>query len=248
MEIFLYYSRNITLYSNLINNQNFQSLYTTLPGIIIERSLNNTVDYNRVFEVTSGIRLHYANYTIVKNNIFSHWTLKCIEQWDCDIITNQFINNTCIDLGYEKIYNPENSKKEDNWILVFTLILTIGITGVISGYSIYYVKVNRIKKKRTKEIYPKKKFSALTYEKNVIEKATNKENVLKAFSKESFLNPDSLYNNLDLTIISKDHLKIIEKFGFDEELKYQFIREMLSYSIDERDDFLKKMIKDLSLE
>ena len=123
-----------------VKGQDFHFLFKTLPAIVIEDTLNNTLNGNNIFYVVIGIRLIRSNYTIVKNTNISVYTNDCYQQWDCNNTTNEFINITCtyIDLNNNGTDEPNNP--EDNSFINLIISLFFGAVSISSGMTIYYFK------------------------------------------------------------------------------------------------------------
>ncbi|MFX1387705.1 MAG: nitrous oxide reductase family maturation protein NosD [Promethearchaeota archaeon] len=246
--ISLEFSNNNSISKNYINNLFNVQVYLGNTSVSIYKSLNNTVENNRLLYVWRGLYLGWSNYTIYRHNIIYYY-LSCSKIEFCNDSTNVFFNNTCINLNPLPPISDDDDKEDEeqeNIILLLIIFFSLGSVAILSGLSVYYFK--KIKLEKLKKFEFGKKLRSSSRKEKFFEKILNKEKILRAFDKENFLNTESPLNLLDLTFVSEKFLEIVDKFGLDEADKSEFIKEMLSYSLEERNEFIKNMLKDLNLD
>jgi hypothetical protein len=105
-----------------------------------------------------------------------------------------------------------------------TIFILIILIGSIAAVSIYYYINKKVKKKKKEDSLSRDEVLALL-----------KDDI----SYDRFLK----LNVIDYKAISVDYLQKIDQLEWDEGEKEEFIKEMLSYPLEKRDEFLREMLE-----
>ncbi|MFX0070066.1 MAG: right-handed parallel beta-helix repeat-containing protein [Candidatus Hermodarchaeota archaeon] len=126
-------------------------------------------------------------------------------------------------------------------------ILMIGAAVAIIGISVNTFQKRRKKAKLKKKKKPKtrKVVRKTTPSHEIIQKKSNKEYLKQIFEEERPLEKIAELDKVDLTIVDKAFLSKIDDIDLDEDNKREFIKEILSYSLEEREEFLDFILKNL---
>ncbi|MBN1802926.1 MAG: right-handed parallel beta-helix repeat-containing protein [Candidatus Lokiarchaeota archaeon] len=174
---------------------------------------------------------------------------------------NDTVGNTgTFDLILEKnlISSITPQEKDDsltNLIIVLTTVGTVAGVGTASGYVLYSLRKatklarkltqRKLKKLRKKKISKDKinKFKNPTKSsKEILNKLSNKEKLLELFKEDVSMQDIAQAGEHPLTIVSEDFLKITDNIGFSGSVKEDFIREILSFSPNERTQMINDII------
>ena len=98
-------------------------------------------------------------------------------------------------------------------------------------------KFRHIKKKERSKRIAKSSQRA----KNIITGYDNKDLIL-LFGSEKISEDLSFLKNIDLTVISNEYLKKVDKLGFDDDEKAEFLENMLYFSEEERNSIIEDLL------
>ncbi|MFX1337925.1 MAG: hypothetical protein ACFFDK_04895 [Promethearchaeota archaeon] len=185
----------------------------------------------------------------VTGNLHVVWTDVSNGAWkdgssDSEIMYVKFsFNSNGITYPSDNDKSNGKSREEVDYSEIFIISLCIG-AAVISALSIYHINknTNLFNFKHKKKIKISKKTAKSSQRaKKIISGFDNKDLVL-LFESEKVPEPLSFLKNIDLTIISDEFLKIVDKLGFENDEKAEFLKEMLYFSEEERNNIIEDIL------
>ena len=139
--------------------------------------------------------------------------------------------------------SKEDSQEKVDYSELIIISLSIGAV-ILSALSIYHLnkKTNlfNFKHKKIKKI-SKKPTKSSQRAKNIISEFDNKDLHL-LFESERIPENFSFLKNIDLTILSDEFLNKVDKLGFKDDEKADFLKEMLYFTQEERNNIIKDIL------
>jgi hypothetical protein len=162
-----------------------------------------------------------------------------------------FTGNINIVLGEKAPTKRGSENQTGNLLNLFFFGLTIGSVCAISATSIYYyerkVKISKSIQHLKKKKYEKKIFPVLS-SKEILDNIINKRLLLQIFNDLQPKQEISGLENVKLSLITEEFLDKIDKIGFDENDKIEFIREMLCLTPKERQEIINNILNKIKSE
>jgi len=125
-------------------------------------------------------------------------------------------------------------------IPITVLVLVISALSVIAAYSIYHHRKHTVASKNHKK--QREEGFLEFYEDDEFEGLFNSELALQILQEGEAIDKLYIKGDINLTLVSEDFYKLVERFQFEEHDKNEFIKEMLSLTPHERELFLREMI------
>ncbi|TFG11138.1 MAG: hypothetical protein EU535_07645 [Promethearchaeota archaeon] len=204
-------------------------IYYNGYGVYLDESNNNKVTENEFL----------GN----KNNIGEE------DSRDNKIYNNYFLTLPPNDGGDNNDDDDDDGSHEYDLITILIFLIIIFSVCAIAATSLYYYNhknktIKSIRKIRAQDSN-KMMVSSLS-SKEILEGLTDKSLLLQIFQiKESKKISDSL-DNINLTAISNEFLMKLDSIKIEEEEKIEFLREMLLFSPEERNEILDNILKRLN--
>ncbi|MFX1451660.1 MAG: hypothetical protein ACFFCM_12495, partial [Promethearchaeota archaeon] len=149
-------------------------------------------------------------------------------------------------ITYSSDNDKSNEKNQVEADYSELIIIGLGIgAAILSALSIYHLNknTNLFKFKHKRKIKISKKLAKSSQRaKNIISRFDNKD-LLLLFESEKIPETFSFLKDIDLTIISDEFLNIVDKLGFRNDEKADFLKEMLYFSEEERNNIIEDIFK-----
>lgn len=235
---------NVITYNDIKNNED--------EGIYLDRSNNNTILGNKVHFNSYGVYLEDSNNNTVTENEFlgNINNIREEESRDNKIYNNYFLTLPPTGGGDD---NDDDDDDDDgsfeyDLISIMIFLIIIGAVGAIAGTSLYYYNHRNKKNKSIRKIRIQKSnkmVGSSLSSREGLKKLTNKSLLIKIFDTENNKDKIPSLDNIDLTTISNDFLNKIDTLIVDEVEKIEFLKEMLLFSPQERNEILDNILKRL---
>jgi len=156
--------------------------------------------------------------------------------------------------------DDQGEDEDDGIIIIIIIIFGFGSVSGITATSLYYNQHRKKKlyykpqrNKKAKSILKgkfqesKKMFHSTPSSKEILMELPNKNLLLQIFDtkKVKKINAilDNILDNIDLTAVSDEFLGKLDSLNVDNEEKREFLKEMLLFSPEERNEILDKILK-----
>ncbi|MFW9865291.1 MAG: hypothetical protein ACFFEN_04260 [Candidatus Thorarchaeota archaeon] len=123
---------------------------------------------------------------------------------------------------------------------ITVILLVICALSAIAAYSIYHYRKYNVPSKNHKK--QREKALLELYEDDEFARLFDSKLALQMLREEDAIDKLYVRGDINLTLVSEDFYKVIERFQFEEHEKNDFIKEMLSLTPHERELFLREMI------
>ncbi|MFX0134867.1 MAG: kelch repeat-containing protein [Candidatus Hodarchaeota archaeon] len=143
--------------------------------------------------------------------------------------------------------DDNNGKAKDT--MWFWLLIIIGSVSVIAATSLYYIHHKNKKAKSTiKRRYKEsnKFIHSIPTSKEILKKLSNKGLLLQIFDIKAIKTIGARLDNIDLTAVSNKFLKKLDSINISIEEKREFLKEMMLFSPEERNEILDNILKRLN--
>ncbi len=205
-------------------------------GIHLKLSNYNRIERNNININRLGVFLESSNSTYIAYNTLADNAI-CFEE-DGNCYNNTYISNECLNTNP----SPDSEDSEVDNFLFIVFIIIVAATSIVTGIFGFYI----IRKKRfsIKNLFQNKKKREST--KGILVDH-DKEELIELFRKNNAPESLSSLREMDLTIISKNFMKKVDKLTLEKSEKEEFIKEILYFPSKERDEILNDLIKKLKV-
>jgi len=139
--------------------------------------------------------------------------------------------------------NDDDGIDEINILVIF--IIVICSVSIITAASTYYYK-KRSKPTKKQALMRKplvKSFDEKVVKSQNVEPYVEKKNLLRVLKENDALEKPALFDDLNVTVVSNKFWEKLVDFNFDEKDKVEFIKNMLSFTPEERREIIDGMLK-----